>query len=99
MPSRFSPLVRPALGLFAVATALSLANFSSAQDDQLGDIMSVETPYNKARTSLRNILSGVEPFSATNQKQAADIDLGAKYMTYRLTWAQYNAPKDEKEIG
>jgi hypothetical protein len=86
MSSRFSPLLRPALGLLTAAFALALLGPSRAQEGA-PDISenALKEEYEKNRTLMNNLLRGTEAFAATNPKHVAAIDAAAKYSTYRFT--------------
>jgi hypothetical protein len=100
MPSRFSPFLRPILGLAAVTVALFLAGYGNAQPDgQLGDQKTVENPYTLKRGTIISLLRGNEVFDPKNNEHVQTMDINAKYMTYRFTWAQYNSPTSDKDVG
>jgi hypothetical protein len=92
MSSRFSPLLRPVLGLLTVAAALSLGGPSRGQDDIPGnDEKTVEKGYQDRRTLIRQLLNGDKAFDPQNKEYADAIDAAAKYATYRFTWVTYEA--------
>lgn len=95
MSSRFSPLLRPALGLLTAAAALALLGPSRAQEGA-PDVseQALDKEYQANRVLMNNLLRGTEAFDAKNPKHLAAIDAAAKYSTYRFTLPAY-----ESEVG